>query len=298
MQFRNLAGGGAQGTLLLALSNEQVVVPTSLRLPNASAFTGQYSELAGKPAGFSNADWAAGSGWAQVLNKPTALSAFTNDLGTFANAVTLNGAVATQYGISVTTNDPGALIQRSYDNADRYGIGQHAGGVTSVFCSSTYAPARVSLSRATGANTVADMARFSEYEWSIGSANYERFPSSLQLSPGPFQKCKSWVPVGALNAGNYPNYISVTDMWGASTAANCSGVLRVHWTLDNGSGGAAMMELWVCKANGSTMTAAQTHFIASTGVVCAWSVGAGSPDSVRVAINQPAANMSFVFNGA
>ena len=64
--------------------------------------------------------------------------------------------------INCTTNNPGDMISKRYASADRYGMGQYAGGVTRLFTSTAYAAGKICLSGATDDVTTAN-AGFTDY---------------------------------------------------------------------------------------------------------------------------------------
>ena len=71
----------------------QVNEALTLKQDANTAFSGDYNDLTNKPtipAAQVNADWDASSGVAQILNKPTNVSAFTNDAGYLTEHQSLN----------------------------------------------------------------------------------------------------------------------------------------------------------------------------------------------------------------
>ena len=113
-------------------------------------------------------------------------------IGTASPATTLhvNGTITTPGFIDVTTSDPGDLISKRYSSADRYGIGQYAGGITRVFTSGTFAGS-VRISRAaddlrTGAATFTDlMTVLSTGNVGIGTASPSRLLEIYSASQNP-----------------------------------------------------------------------------------------------------------------
>ena len=99
-----VTGGGGGSSTLAGLSDVDVTGASDgnvLALNGTSgkwedkglanvATSGSYNDLSNKPtipAAQVNLDWSASSGVAQILNKPTALSSFTNDQGFITNSV-------------------------------------------------------------------------------------------------------------------------------------------------------------------------------------------------------------------
>jgi hypothetical protein len=67
------------------------------------------------------------------------------------------GKLSCVKGIAVTSGDPGALIEKYYGGGnDRYGVSHDPGGVTRVYCSSSYGPATVRLALAYSATSFYD----------------------------------------------------------------------------------------------------------------------------------------------
>ena len=64
--------------------------------------------------------------------------------------------------INCTANNPGDMISKRYGSADRYGMGQYAGGITRLFTSTAYAPAKICLSGATD-DVTGSAAAFTDY---------------------------------------------------------------------------------------------------------------------------------------
>jgi len=122
--------------------------------------TTEKSKLAGIAAGAEvnvNADWTAGSGDAQILNKPTVVSAFTNDAG-YLISYTETDPVYTASSWYTTTNN-----SANWDTA--YGWGNHAsaGYLTSYTETDPVVGAVNGLVKANGAGTIASAVAGTDY---------------------------------------------------------------------------------------------------------------------------------------
>lgn len=108
------------GVTVQAYSANTVIDASYVHTDNNYTTT-EKSKLAGIAAGAEvnvNADWTAGSGDAQILNKPTVVSAFTNDAG-YLTSYTETDPVYTASSWYTTTNN-----SANWDTA--YGWGNHA----------------------------------------------------------------------------------------------------------------------------------------------------------------------------
>lgn len=112
----------------------QVDNALALKQDASTAFSGDYNDLTNKPtipAAQVNADWDASSGVAQILNKPTNVSVFTNDAGYLTEQQTLekhytklevdNQFDEIEYTVSASLNDLNARIEEmSSDNTNQF----------------------------------------------------------------------------------------------------------------------------------------------------------------------------------
>lgn len=78
-------------------------------------------------------------------------------------------------GYSVTTGDPGVLVEKRYGApADRYGVGQYGGGNMRVYTAGAFRPASLSLSYANGEEAFDDVVRIVRApDGAAGAAGYE-----------------------------------------------------------------------------------------------------------------------------
>lgn len=66
-------------------------------------------------------------------------------------------SVSSTRGLEVLNHNPGPLIQKSYGNGDRYGIGQFSNGRMRVYAAGAFAPATVGMSMTRSDGTFSDI---------------------------------------------------------------------------------------------------------------------------------------------
>ena len=147
------------GVTVQAYSANTVIDASYVHTDNNYTTT-EKSKLAGIAAGAEvnvNADWTAGSGDAQILNKPTVVSAFTNDAG-YLTSYTETDPVYTASSWYTTTNN-----SANWDTA--YGWGNHAsaGYLTSYTETDPIVGAVNGLVKANGAGTIAAAVAGTDY---------------------------------------------------------------------------------------------------------------------------------------
>ena len=71
--------------------------------------------------------------------------------------------------ITCTASNPGDMISKRYGSADRYGMGQYGSGVTRLFTSTAYSPAKIALSGATD-DVTSSAAAFTDYLTVVASS--------------------------------------------------------------------------------------------------------------------------------
>lgn len=147
------------GVTVQAYSANTVIDASYVHTDNNYTTT-EKSKLAGIAAGAEvnvNADWTAGSGDAQILNKPTVVSAFTNDAG-YLTSYTETDPVYTASSWYTTTNN-----SANWDTA--YGWGNHAsaGYLTSYTETDPIVGAVNGLVKANGAGTIASAVAGTDY---------------------------------------------------------------------------------------------------------------------------------------
>ena len=71
--------------------------------------------------------------------------------------------------ITCTASNPGDMISKRYGSADRYGMGQYAGGVTRLFTATAYSSAKIALSGATD-DVTGSAAAFTDYLTVVASS--------------------------------------------------------------------------------------------------------------------------------
>lgn len=147
------------GVTVQAYSANTVIDASYVHTDNNYTTT-EKSKLSGIAAGAEvnvNADWTAGSGDAQILNKPTVVSAFTNDAGYLAS-YTETDPVYTASSWYTTTNN-----SANWDAA--YGWGNHAsaGYLTSYTETDPIVGAVNGLVKANGAGTIAAAVAGTDY---------------------------------------------------------------------------------------------------------------------------------------
>jgi hypothetical protein len=71
--------------------------------------------------------------------------------------------------ITCTASNPGDMISKRYGSADRYGMGQYAGGVTRLFTATAYSSAKIALSGATD-DVTDSAAAFTDYLTVVASS--------------------------------------------------------------------------------------------------------------------------------
>ena len=116
------------------VQNKVVKAAIDTKQDASTAFSGDYNDLTNKPtipAAQVNADWDASSGVAQILNKPTNVSAFTNDAGYLTEQQSLEKHYTKlevdkqfdeiEYTVSASLNDLNARIEEmSSDNTNQF----------------------------------------------------------------------------------------------------------------------------------------------------------------------------------
>ena len=71
--------------------------------------------------------------------------------------------------ITCTASNPGDMISKRYGSADRYGMGQYAGGMTRLFTATVYSSAKIALSGATD-DVTGSAAAFTDYLTVVASS--------------------------------------------------------------------------------------------------------------------------------
>ena len=134
------------------------------RIPSlaASKITSGTLDAARIPTLNQNTTGSAGS--AATLTTPRSIGGVNFDGSVDITPTTFTAATFSGSGpvINCTASNPGDMISKRYASADRYGMGQYAGGITRLFTSTAYSSGRICFSGATD-DVTGSAAAFTDY---------------------------------------------------------------------------------------------------------------------------------------
>tara|TARA_B100000073_G_C23715633_1_gene565828 strand:+ start:140 stop:1237 length:1098 start_codon:yes stop_codon:yes gene_type:complete len=212
--------------------------------------------------------------------------------------------------INCVNNNPGDMISKRYGSADRYGMGQYAGGVTRLFCagSSGYGQAKIALSGAnddvTDTNAGFDdyltvenegyikyhnQPRFSAYS-TLGDARHHGFSSTniATATPGPVVLGSTFYNVGS-------HYSTST---GAFTVP-IGGHYRFSLTIFN-QYAQNQYSLWYRSSSSGTWDDIAPYKLMGTGASgdeTIWTIPASQGHGVTIDIYIPSSGYQIAFGG-
>jgi len=155
--------------------------------------------------------------------------------------------------INCVNNNPGDMISKRYASADRYGMGQYAGGITRLFTSTAYGSAKIALS---GANDdVTDTnAGFNDYLTveNEGYIKYHNQPRFSAYSNNGNTAYSGFSQPVVMNS----TYYNVGSHYNASTGlftAPITGHYRFSVVVYNNTGGESQFSMWYRSSSSGTL---------------------------------------------